>query len=49
VTASAVGTPVASRRIHLEPVDPWHSTRSPSRITAVGSTAGVPSSATSAK
>ena len=49
VTASAWAPRCARRRIQRDPVEPWQSTRSPSRITAVGMTTGVPSSATSAK
>ena len=49
VTARQVGAPAASARIQREPVEPWASTRSPSRTTAVGITTGAPASSTRPK
>jgi hypothetical protein len=42
VTVRQAGPPFAARRIQPEPVEPWISTRSPSRTTAVGMTSTPP-------
>ena len=43
VTETAAATPVASVRIHGEPVDPWMTSSSPTRANPVGKITGCPS------